>query len=440
MAKKIFRWPLITLLILIVYFGIRINSLSNVLPKVKETDDTPSYIRASKSLPWSLEAQIRAPTYPMLIALAGGDLRNTAKIQTVISILSWGWLAFAVSRNFRTRIFSFLGLIAILIFSLDKHIIGWDTVIQTESLSISLLCVLIGLWIYPPHAHSWPRLLSILFVGFLWVFTRDTNAYLLFAAGLILLLLVFLRRLPSRYVTLSLGFGMIFFLSYLSFTTGARWVYPFQNMLAKRVLNNSQSIKFFVDCGMPEEPSLLAFANARNTVINSALNNDPAFSSYRAWRDKNGRGCYTSWLLSAPFQTLMEPILNFNEIIDFPEIDRFFQNKFAPVLPVQLARIVYPENFALGLLAFSFLLQIVGLALDKSENKFIWLFLIASSLLLYPHMFIIFHGDTNDVSRHAMTASVQLLLGFWLSVIFLAEHFFLNSSVNRINQESEIRG
>lgn len=434
MLKKIFRWHLITTVILIVYCGIRINSLASVLPRVKETDDTPSYVKASRYLPWSVDAQIRAPTYPILIAISGGDLRTVAAVQTAISILAWGWLAYAVSRNFRTRIFGILSLITILVFSLDKHIIGWDTVIQTESLSISLLCLLVGLWIIPPHVHGWMRLLAITIVGFLWVFTRDTNAYLLLAAGLIVLLAVFLRRLPQRYVALSIGFGITFIFSYLSFTIGARWIYPFQNMLAKRVLNNSQSIEFFTSCGMPESPALLNFSNARNTVVNNALNNDPAFSDYRVWRDQNGRRCFTSWLLAAPLQTLLEPISNFNAVIDFPEIDRFFQNKFSAVLPVQLSRIIYPETIALAIGLLAVLLQILGLVLNKSESKFIWLFLLTFIILLYPHMFIIFHGDTNDVSRHAITAAVQLFLGFWFTAVFLAEQLFLMLKSNQSMQ------
>lgn len=423
--KRFSRWSAIITVILLIYSGIRINSLVNVLPKVKETDDTPSYVRASKTPFWNVEAQIRAPTYPILIGISGGNLRTTAIVQTVFSILSWGFLAYALSRKLQTRLFSIITFVGILIFSLDKHIIGWDTVIQTESLSISLMCVLIGLWAFSKQVPGWWRLTSIFLISLLWAFTRDTNAYLLLLVGLFLLLIALFQQISRRYIILSVGFGIIFILSYMSFTNGGRWIYPFQNVLAKRILNNSQSIDFFAKCGMPVTPSLLTFANARNTVINKALTNDPSFSDYRVWRDAKGRSCYMSWLLSTPVITLVEPLLAFNEIMEFPEIDRFFQNKFVPVLPVQLSSLIYPEGIALGMWIVSILLQSIGLILIKPNDRTIWILLALGSVLLYPHVFIIYHGDTNDLSRHAITASVQLFFGFWLTIAFMAEHLWL---------------
>jgi hypothetical protein len=189
---------------------------------------------------------------------------------------------------------------------------------------------------------------------------------------------------------------------------------------------------------MPTDQALLEFARARSTTINEALSRDPEFASYRLWRDKNGRSCYTQWLLSNPFDSIISPIRYMGSYLYFEDIDRFFQNQFKPVLHPRIAGILYPEKFSLPV---SVILLIISGAMTlahikKSKILWFWLCILIGAISLYPQFFLIYHGDTNDTARHAMTTSVQLFLLFWISIGFSLE-FLINRLIIKIKNSSQ---
>jgi hypothetical protein len=62
-----------------------------------------------------------------------------------------------------------------------------------------------------------------------------------------------------------------------------------------------------------------------------------------------------------------------------------------------------------------------GIKVDSSgEKNLVWLFLLLI-VLFYPHATIVWHGEANDIGRHALLASVHLRLGFWLLLIALTD-------------------
>ena len=52
--------------------------------------------------------------------------------------------------------------------------------------------------------------------------------------------------------------------------------------------------------------------------------------------------------------------------------------------------------------------------------------------LAYPHAAIAWHGDANDVGRHALLAGVHLRLGLWLLLIFLLDMLILGKDMKNI--------
>ena len=118
----------------------------------------------------------------------------------------------------------------ILALSLDHHIAGWDMVLLTESLSISLMALFLVIWLWLLRSWSWGKVGILSFVAFLWAFTRDTNGWiLLMLAGLILLGVLFFDA-RKRYLSVTFVFAVIFALSNFSANKGDRWVFPFHSV------------------------------------------------------------------------------------------------------------------------------------------------------------------------------------------------------------------
>jgi hypothetical protein len=237
-------------LLVLAYCAVRVDNFTNVFPRMKQTDDTPSYMRASNFDFWDTRAFRRAPTYPLVISVFQGNLRTVTIFQLTMSITAWSWFSFVIFKLFHIKLFSILGLAGVLVFSLNKHIIGWDNVIQTESLSISFMIILLGLWIYlMKNPQKFLPFVFLIFFGALWAFLRDTNAYVILMVGLLALIATVFKKLPKRFIILATIYILVFTVNYSTFIIGQRWVYSFQNILAKNILSNNDAVVFLKNVG-----------------------------------------------------------------------------------------------------------------------------------------------------------------------------------------------
>ena len=226
---------MVMLLLFATYANLRWTNETPAFEKAKETADTPAYLRVSGEAFLSKEfwANARPPMFPLLLKIYAADKIKVASFQTAFSIFAWGMLALSLSYSLKglLRPIAF-GLILAL--SLDRHIAGWDVVMLTESLSISLLVLFLAAWFWLLRGWSWGKVFMLSLVALPWAFTRDTNGWiLLMVAGLILLGVLFFKA-RKRYLVVAFVFALIFALSNLSANRGHRWVFPFQNVLAQR--------------------------------------------------------------------------------------------------------------------------------------------------------------------------------------------------------------
>jgi len=411
-------------MILAFYAAARISNLSQAIQKVKTTADTTAYVRISKEPFFDSRflAAARPLVFPALIKLLGNDPAKVVWAQGLFSILSWSALAIAVAASLHISILKFTGFVLILLLSLYRYVIGWDSVLLTESLSLSLMASLIAGWLWLLHGWRWGKALAVLLLATLWTFCRDTNAWVILMIALFLLTLLILRRIEKNYLVLASAFMIMFFLSNLSADLGGRWIFPFQNVLGRRILPDAQAITFFADCGMPVSSELTQLAGKYANAEDRAFYNDPALKAYRTWLHQSGKPCYIKWLLSHPLESLNRPILEFNTLMTLQNIQSFlFSTKFSPILPARLEAILYPRQQTwIAFLAACGLILITVVSGVWKYNKTWWV-AIALILLVFPHYFIIWHGDVMGIYRHVVSASIQFYLGIWTLVLWSAD-------------------
>src|SRR5207248_9052386 len=127
-----------------------------------------------------------------------------------------------------------------LAFSLTTELILWDELIISESVTFALLALLVAAWIMLIRSPRSRWAAAVLVLTLLWVFARDTNAYVaLVIAALVALTLLRAghRRLKSVLVA---GLRVIFVLDYVSADAGRRWLQPMIDVVDHRVLNSPQ--------------------------------------------------------------------------------------------------------------------------------------------------------------------------------------------------------
>ena len=414
------------LLLFALYANLRWANEAPAFEKAKRTADTPAYVRVSGEAFLSKDfwANARPPMFPLVLKLFGADKVIVSTFQAAFSIFAWGMLALSLAYTFR----GFLRPVAfglILALSLDRHIAGWDVIMLTESISISLLALFLATWLWLLGGWSWGKVAVLSLIAFLWAFTRDTNGWiLLMLAGLIVLSVLFFGA-RRRYLSISFVFAMLFVLSNLSADRGNRWVFPFQNVLAQRILSDPGALSFFADCGMPVTPELLSLAGGYASSNDRAFYTDPALQSYRDWQKDSGKSCYMRWLLSRPTPSLRQPWQDLEWLLVFEDVSRFYPQRYEPMLPWYAERILYPQNEVLWLWVLTTIAAFVAIWKKAWRLNPAWVVFVGLCLLIYPHLFLVWHGDVPGTHRHALTVSIQFVLSFWLLGILVIERTFV---------------
>lgn len=415
---------ILVVLILASYAAVRISNLARAVESVKSTADTTSYVRISNEPVFSSEflGTSRPFVFPLVLKLFNNDEEAVAWAQGVFSIISWSILALAVGYSLQVAFLRLIAFGLVLLFSLYRYVLAWDSVLLTESVSLSLMALFLASWLWLMKGWGWHKAILLGLVTLFWTFARDTNAWVILMVALFLVLLIALRQIDKRYLALSAAFLVMFILSNLSADLGDRWVFPFQNILGRRVLPDGGAVDYFANCGMPVSPALLERAGGYANSADRAFYDDPALEEYRLWLHESGKTCYVKWLLSDPLQSIRRPLAEFNALVSLRDIQPFlFSRSFSPILPGRLEAVLFPRRQLL--LFFALLLATVLMAvLMKAwmQNKSWWI-VIGMNLLIFPHYFITWHGDVMGIYRHVLGVSIQFYLGAWLLLLFVAD-------------------
>ncbi|MCX6053352.1 MAG: hypothetical protein NTZ74_00260 [Chloroflexi bacterium] len=418
--------------------------------------DTKLYVQVATYPFFSNEFWIaeRPFVLPLFYKLLGMNLSNfteykylagVVKIQVLVGAFSWILLAFATSRQLKNNVFRVVSTAFVLLVGLGLHSSLWDKLVLTESLSNSLFIVFLSLILFidivSKTNKSWGRVLFLISVGItalLYAFIRDVNAYLLFIAGLSLLLYRILVKDPLSktkiYLNLSILFLAVSLLSLINSNLTNRWRGPLVNVLKDRKVSQPVLADFFMKNGVDlfqKFPNTSTDPLAEQLPATLASINDLAFL-------KECKAIYVKFLVTHPLYLISAPLNQLNSLIspDSTEYEYRFEPK--PTYPwvVALTNIGYPRSnwvLAIGIIA-----ALVGLFIARPEARpFLW-FLLVLNLSVIPLALLIWHADTMEIERHAEHIMIQTRLGFWLSLVFLIDCILARFNAGKIIPQTDV--
>src|SRR3990172_524200 len=278
-------------IIFIGYIYVRVITTLSALKSPRELEDTKIYLRISSQpiLGPEFLSVDRPFVFPLLLQIVHQDFASAAIIQLVVALLAWGLLALAISASLRPPWLRLLSFFIILAVGTVRHLAGWDSVMMTESLSLSMLGLFIASGIWLLHGWKYHKVFALCAAAFLFAFARDTNAYVLVMFAGLMLIAVLFRWMNPRALVLAGVFGMFFFVSDLNANTSQRWFFPLVNVIGKRILPYTESIQNLAACGMPITPQLLSLADTFANGNDRAFFNDPALAGFRVWVAEDGK-------------------------------------------------------------------------------------------------------------------------------------------------------
>jgi len=433
-------------------------------------NDTDGYIAAAQypSFSWQSLTAERPPTVPLLYrvfmpqsgykltnvsqASLGGETKQLAPqpgfegiviFQMVFSILTWCVLAWVVFFKLKTPGIRLTAVALILIFAFSPQVADWDSILSSESLTFSLLALVLAFTILLVH-----RMANKIFTGSfssgillaawlasitLWIFARDSNVYLIPVTVVFLILAGFLA-LKKKGALIMLGVAALYLLGLFTLqqktmNLSMRWEKPFIADLIGNVLSYPSRVDFFIQKGMPFSPKL------KDAIKAGVRHDDYAkFPDFMQWMKNGGYSTYTQFLISNPFWASLQV---------YNDLDGLFGSNLQPYFPTgttsrpgwlvnignlvhPLSTTVIPEIFLLSAIIFAAALMYREPGQMAWAAFFIWLLLVAFLLL-----FVGYHGDFYSKDRHVLVPVLQMRLSFWMTILIAAEFIFSTKEKQR---------
>jgi hypothetical protein len=398
---------------------------------------------------WAGERSFTLPLFYKLLDIDRAALNQTSRLrqlsgfQLIFGVLSWTILAAVTGRLIKTRWLNLLGFGVILALGLTLDVSLWDRIPLSESVSTSLLILLLSLALLGlKYRHRlgrggawWQIPFWIVFVVLcvLYSFTRDTNAFFLFGCGLVILLAVLVQRIrghgiASAWIVLSILLISLFAVQSATANRGNRWVLPYLNVLHIRIFPDESAREFYQAAGMPADDLTVRILTRNRPRFLQELAFNFAAKPLVDWVETRGRATYLRYLFSRPVDTFMQPIRQARKLIS-PLSTEYRTDKLSvPVWLNLLSRVFFPLPLGILLAWMGAVAILTYRSATVSGVRPEWLVPGLMLITALPMMYVVWYGDAIEVERHAFQISLQVRLALWIMSVFLADAWLVKTT------------
>jgi len=402
--------------------------------------DTPSYIQSSRApvLSWTSLTGRRLFTMNLVYHIFVKDPNNCpvpvmidpskqrqaslelqscfdkiALLQNLLSMLGWSFLAWEMSSRIKTSLYKILITIIILSFAMSPQIAEWDSILSSESLTLSLFVICLALLIEIAFQlfecqNGNKRKIYILLAGWLivfslWIFVQDADLYFVPITLILLTPLIIRDRLKNKALLIASLFMIgILVLGLISSANSTRWQPSIEHSYGKFIFPYLSRVNSIKALGAP----------------------DPNSPNFIQWFDKKAPSAYLLFLASHPgFVTsnAFEHMYMFTS--DY--LQPYFTDEnaeFSSSLMIwgQIFHPVSSDVFLIDTLLLAFLCYTALNNKERTTSIWAWIgaWLYVSSAAA---LFIRYFGDTESVLRHVFPAVEFFRLLLWILLIVQAD-------------------
>lgn len=401
--------------------------------------DTPSYITSSRASLLSLQifTSERLFTTNILYKLANDPVNcpltvvgnpavgielprgilpcfdKIVLLQNVLSMIGWSFLALVIARWLQNPLYKILAVIIVLTFGFTPQIAEWDSILSSESISLSVFSIVAGLTLeisqriardQNHRSSATTKLLTILWlvIFVLWVFLRDVHLYACLITIVMLLPLALMNKLQPRtggLLVICILTG-VFILGMYTTQKSPRWELPLFHVLDGRVFSDEGMVNYFASrFDMPR---------------------DPASPEYAEWFSSRGFRSYGIFLATHPGYVITE-LMERSDYLSEGFIQPYFTTAEIPSRQklLNIGQIVHPETNAVILIDVILLAAMYGHVLrHPNARQWAWIW-FATWVFGYACMSatLSFFGDNIGIHRHIFPAVETLRLLLWICLL-----------------------
>lgn len=356
----------------------------------------------------------RLPVVPVLFALCAHQLEVIALVQAAVGVACWCFLISEAARA-QWKVAAVVGVVAVTLLAGSTYVVSWYAAILSDSLSISVLVLVVGLIarLLRTRGSCWPLVIA----ASVWALIRPTNGEIVLMAALLIVLPVTIRyrhHLPEVAAAALISLVAIFLAG-----QGGLWQQPFEHSLTERILPNREFTAWFVGHGMPLTPQLEQLAGPLYPAQSQTLNDSPGLRSFRAWMDRSGKDTFAEFLATHPGWMLVGAFKPHEELLDNGYYGGGVPRAWYPA-SLRNILLVHRQSTMLGVLAVAGLL-ITTLGIRRrlryvASEVLIWLCLV---LLGIAALAIDWGADSWEIARHSVDGTLLVVLAGIMATVLL---------------------
>lgn len=336
-----------------------------------------------------------------------------AFLQNILAVFAWSFLALIVSRWLLHPFYKILAVLLVLTFGFTPQIAEWDSVLSSESISLSMFAIVTGLMMeisqriakdQSQRSSTTTKLLVSfwLFIFTLWVFLRDVHIYASLITVVLLLpfLLVNKIRITNSVPAVVCILSGIFILGMYSTQKSSRWELPLFHVMDGRVFTDQGMVNYFATrYDMPR---------------------DPSSPEYTEWFNTRGFRSYGIFLATHP-RYVLSSLIERSDYLSEDFVQPYFTTAEIRSRKTLLdaGRIVHPETNAIFLVDFILVASMAINSLKHSTRRAwawtwfaAWIFFFGSVSVLLS-----FFGDNIGIHRHIFPYVEIFRLLLWIGLL-----------------------
>lgn len=350
---------------------------------------------------------------PLCYKLMGSNPGMIVVMQKIVHAVAAFLLAASLLLLLRHDAAKYLLLAGVYLLVSWWTIVGWTTVLLSESLSFSFLfCWISSVVLFCCRRNRTSFVLQLVSICLL-ALTRDTWPYVLIFFYLTLLgsSILFDRSL-IRPTLICFGVSVLLFASQnWTAQIGERKRLPLLNNIVLRILPNENQLRWFVRRGLPQAPAL-SERFKKDATSESKTNNlfelysDNSYSDLFAWINSHGPTVYMQFLLSRP-RTLF--LLRESR----QDLSRVLSHDFSLYLGLprgysRLSQDIFPMFHSGGILTL--LIALLVIFYRQRQEVLLVPLLFAVTTIFYA--VLSYQADAMEVERHlVLTRPMMDLIG-----------------------------
>ena len=384
--------------------------------------DSKVYATMAAAPLWSraLWAGARPPLTPLVLKVAGGPSAMVT-IQAVVAALAWGALAWTVGRLVEPGWRRTAATLLILGFATTLPITQWNRSELSESLSLSLLALVVAGFIWVSRRLTWPRIAFTATACLAFAMTRDAQVWTVgfLALATAAFALTRVRSHPSAAMRAGVLAGCLVgavALCEWGTLSSQRTTSNTADVLLVRVFPFPDRVAWFAAHGMPEAGRIDQMARQATATPGSAKVvgiplSDPTFAPLDRWLRTEGGHTYLLWLVTHPWYVVSEPLVRPERAFNFAGGDLSFYAATTHTARSPLTTVLWPPLVVLLIVAAVALS--LGITSEATRTD-PWRMMVVLTLIGVGAMLVAWHGDGQETTRHTVEGFAEVRLGVWI--------------------------